>query len=216
MHGGPSNAASMDLDLISWLEHAGRVDLESALPPGEAMVFKDLTFLFRSPLEPETVQEVEGIPRSYMDPVLHEDSTYVELIRQMSKRDMVVFEDEMKMELGICAASESDHPSSPKTRLASAGAVVEYQGNASKSLYFGAQDISDCYYQFRVPGFLIKYLAFLRCEPPQWESQEWEIGMWVSKTLSIRASDADGAGMGAPLDAVCAPLHVEYFQLGKQ
>eukprot|EP00971_Amphidinium_carterae_P179098 3552520-Amphidinium_carterae.1 len=63
VHGGPSNVASIDLYLISWPEHAGRVDLSLSLPPEEANVFTDLSLLFRSPQELETVQMAEGVPR---------------------------------------------------------------------------------------------------------------------------------------------------------
>eukprot|EP00971_Amphidinium_carterae_P327064 6458224-Amphidinium_carterae.1 len=86
VQGGPTNVAPIDLDLVTWPDKAGLVDLALSLPPEEAVVFNDLSLLFRGPQELVTVQGVEGVPRSYLDPQLRQGDTYVKLIRQMAKR----------------------------------------------------------------------------------------------------------------------------------
>eukprot|EP00971_Amphidinium_carterae_P327964 6459587-Amphidinium_carterae.1 len=138
----------------------------------------------------------------------------------MVQRDMVTFEEDVEVELGMFTVWKKSGRQRliidarrlnqmmrlpPKTRLASAGAVVEYQGNAKESLFFAAQDISDCYYQFRVPRCMVKFLAFPAVKASTvgvgQESGGQRVGSW-GHDLSVLASTPNGTGMGPPLDAV--------------
>ena len=47
----------------------------------------------------------------------------------------------------------------PSTRLASTATVVEHTAGDGESLFFSAQDIADCYYQFSLPDGLVDWFG---------------------------------------------------------
>ena len=47
----------------------------------------------------------------------------------------------------------------PSTHLASTAAVVEFEVGPNESISFAAQDVADCYYQFRLPLDIQKFFG---------------------------------------------------------
>ncbi|MBM3946543.1 MAG: hypothetical protein FJ315_03970, partial [SAR202 cluster bacterium] len=94
-------------------------------------------------------------------------------VQELLRRDMITFRGSIKEQVGVffvlkksgrlrmvidARRTNARMVAPPRTRLASTAAVVEYVAD-KETLYFSAQDIADCYYQFFVPDFLVPFFG---------------------------------------------------------
>ena len=104
----------------------------------------------------------------------HSADAYHEFVGSLFKRDMIEFKLFRKEEVGaffvrkksgkLRLVIDARHLNSrlvspPCTLLASTAAMVENASEPGECLYFSAQDIADCFYQFSVPSWMIPYMG---------------------------------------------------------
>ena len=127
--------------------------------------------------ELERRRAVEGRARAYWDSTLEDDPvTYRSFIRSLNERNMLRFEFASQEEVGIfcvekkngklrlivdCRRLNQRMRCPPRTRLASTGAMAEFQSDFNE-IFYSARDISDCFYHFEIPPALSALLGLKR------------------------------------------------------
>ena len=161
---GLSCVADYSLDLVSWPTSAGNVDLLSVLEGEDRECCANISkYLSTDTAGGDSAES----PPPYWDSTLRSDrSAYVSFARQLLSRNMVSIRRSCSRRVGIFFVKKKngkirividarvvnrDLPRPPRTRLASTAAVVELRFEDGETASFSAQDIADCFYQFRIP-----------------------------------------------------------------
>ena len=175
--GSLDNTAPFDQSRLSWPRSAGKCSLHECLPASEALNAINVeTNLLLAPEEFKERVKREGTVKPHWDPALRNCSPeYLELLRDLLARDMVVLRtDGCRARAGLFCVSKKIGKlrlivdarvcnqlfrKPPSTHLASTAAVVEFEVGPEESISFAAQDVADCYYQFRLPLDLQGYFG---------------------------------------------------------
>ena len=100
---GLTQMADFNIDLVSWPDQAGVVQLQSALEGRDHSDLADVAGrLLLTPQELKERQLADGPARPYWDSTLKQDThTYEEFIRQLYVRDMITFKHKSKFSVGV-------------------------------------------------------------------------------------------------------------------
>ena len=169
--GSLDGTAPFDQSRLSWPGSAGNCSLESCLLASEVapIINVDELLLFNSESLKERISR-EGQAKPYWDPLLRGGSpAYIALVKELLARKMVCLKSSCRARAGLFCVEKKNgrlrfivdarvcnqlFKRPPSTHLASTAAVVELEVDDGGSVFFAAQDVADCYYQFRIPSEL--------------------------------------------------------------
>ncbi|CAK0818925.1 unnamed protein product, partial [Prorocentrum cordatum] len=162
-----SVVAPYDRGLVSWPDTAGSVDLLDVLPDPDRQEVTDgpRALLLRAEEEPPATCKVDW------DKTLKADrGEYVRFVQDLLNRGMVELRTRRDFEVGIFfvrkksgklrlkvdARSVNQNLRRPTSiQLASTAAMVGLEAEPGDRLEFSIQGIADCFYQFKVPDYMV-------------------------------------------------------------
>ncbi|CAK0895720.1 unnamed protein product, partial [Prorocentrum cordatum] len=164
---GPTVVAPYDRGLVSWPESAGCVSLLEVLPEPdrqEVIDGKNSTMLRAEEVRP-------GATKVHWDKTLQSDTDeYQRFVQDLLDRGMVELRTRRDFEVGVffvkkksgrlklivdARAVNQALKRPPTIHMASTAALVNMEVEDGAQLEFSIQDIADCFYQFRVPDYMV-------------------------------------------------------------
>ena len=172
----PCREVAYSLEKLSLPERAGQCALSDCLTGNDFLDlsrFEERLMLTQSELKARIGQE--GKARSHWsEELMNDDSAYCEFIRALHARDMLYYSFGSSDTVGIfvvekksgrlrlivdCRRLNQRLRKPPRTPLASAGALGEVCLDKGEEMRYSSHDIADCFYQFRIPKSLSRYLG---------------------------------------------------------
>ncbi|CAK0824003.1 unnamed protein product, partial [Prorocentrum cordatum] len=167
---GPTVVAPYDRGLVSWPESAGCVGLLEVLPePDRQGVIDGKNSMM---LRAEEVRP--GATKVYWDKTLQSDTDeYQRFVQDLLARDMVELRTRRDFEVGVFFVKKSGRlrlivdaravnqalKRPPTIHMAPTAALVNMEVEDGAQLEFSIQDIADCFYQFRVPDYMVPWFG---------------------------------------------------------
>ncbi|CAK0816896.1 unnamed protein product, partial [Prorocentrum cordatum] len=168
---GPTVVAPHDRGLVSWPESAGCVSLLEVLPePDRQEVIDGKNSMM---LRAEEVRP--GATKVYWDKTLQSNADeYMRFVQDLLDRGMVELRTRREFEVGVffvrkksgrlrlivdARAVNQALKRPPTIHMASTAALVNMEVEGGAQLEFSIQDIADCFYQFRVPDYMVPWFG---------------------------------------------------------
>lgn len=174
--GGPVSAAPFEASRLSLPARGGGCSLGDVLVGDDALDLERFEErLFLAPGDLATRRGVEGKARCYWDSVLADSpDVYHAFIRDLTSREMLRFSTVSEETVGVfcvekknkklrviidCRRLNQRMRRPPRTPLVSSSALSDVWLDGRGAMHYSCHDVADCFYQFRVPGRLSRYLS---------------------------------------------------------
>ncbi|CAK0801682.1 unnamed protein product [Prorocentrum cordatum] len=139
---GPTVVAPYDRGLVSWPESAGCVSLLEVLP------------------EPDRQEVIDDEYQRFVQDLLARDMVELRTRRDFEVGVFFVKKKSGRLRLIVDARAVNQALKRPPTiHMASTAALVNMEVEDGAQLEFSIQDIADCFYQFRVPDYMVPWFG---------------------------------------------------------